>query len=508
MREALAFGSPCPQFASRFAGVAGPEGSVQGSEDCLYLNVYAPRAASADAAATARHPVMLWIHGGGNVVGHAGVYDGGNLAATHDVVVVTTNYRLGPFGWFRHAALRDEQTTPEEASGNFGTLDLIRALTWVRDNIAAFGGDPGNVTIFGESAGGRNVLSLLVAPPAAGLFHRAIVQSGRATLGDPSAAESTTDDAFRGPGSGAIVQRILINRHEARGPDEAVTRLRAMKQSEIAGRLRWTSAGDLLGLYAARPDVAMIAVPQLFADGRVLPADSVLDRLRSGRWNRVPVLIGTNRDEQKLFLFTKDEWIRRSFWVIPKARDPEGYDLHADYLSRLWKAMGADEPVAAIRAGGHADVWLYRFDWDEEPTVFGAELSHLLGAAHGFEIPFVFGHWDLGREANRMFTSDNAPGRAALASAMMSAWSSFAATGVPDDWERAPTLTVLDTPLGGGIRRESNPLLTQEAVIESAAADSRIRGPGERCKLLGALVDTADRVDRDALPRLADPGCH
>ena len=106
------------------------------------------------------------------------MYDGGRLAAAHDVVVVTIHYRLGPLGWFRHAALRAEGGSPEDRSGNFGTLDQIRALEWVRDNIAAFGGDPGNVTIFGESAGGRDVFALLLSPRARGLFHRAIVQSG------------------------------------------------------------------------------------------------------------------------------------------------------------------------------------------------------------------------------------------------------------------------------------------------------------------------------------------
>src|SRR5262249_22798225 len=145
-----------------------------GSEDCLYLNVYAPR----DAAPGAALPVMVWIHGGGNTIGAGELYDGGNLATTEHVVVVTVNYRLGPFGWFRHAARPGDGTTPPERSGNFAVLDLVRALEWVRDDIAVFGGDPGRVTVFGESAGGTNTLLLLLAPQAQGLFHRAIVESG------------------------------------------------------------------------------------------------------------------------------------------------------------------------------------------------------------------------------------------------------------------------------------------------------------------------------------------
>ena len=178
-REALTFGASCPQLASRVGGDDSAEpGALVGDEDCLTLNVYAP-AFAPDQVPTgaARLPVMVWIHGGGNTIGAANGYDGSRLATTHPLIVVMVNYRLGALGWFRHAALRAGRD-PVEASGNFGTLDQLRALAWVRDNAAAFGGDPGNVTIFGESAGGQNVLALLVSPLAGGLFQRAIVQSG------------------------------------------------------------------------------------------------------------------------------------------------------------------------------------------------------------------------------------------------------------------------------------------------------------------------------------------
>jgi para-nitrobenzyl esterase len=141
------------------------QGEPAGAEDCLYLNVWAPSFAAGEVpSGGARLPVMVWIHGGGNSVGHGGFYDGSNLASTENVLVLTANYRLGPLGWFRHAALRGEGTTAAERSGNFTTLDLVRVLEWVRENAAAFGGDPDNVTIFGESAGGTNVVTLLVSP--------------------------------------------------------------------------------------------------------------------------------------------------------------------------------------------------------------------------------------------------------------------------------------------------------------------------------------------------------
>ena len=165
--EALDFGASCVQFASPMGGDLSAEpGTLVGSEDCLFLNVYAPRKENAEAALAAARPVMFWIHGGGNTIGTSSFYDGGRLAADEDVVVVSVNYRLGPFGWFRHPAIAAD-VSPAEQSGNFALLDLIAALEWVRENISHFGGDPGNITIFGESAGGHNVLMLMTSPARA-----------------------------------------------------------------------------------------------------------------------------------------------------------------------------------------------------------------------------------------------------------------------------------------------------------------------------------------------------
>jgi len=174
--EALTHGEIAPQYAGLLAPVPPRlHGTVIGNEDCLTLNIFAP-----GEAPTARHrPVMVWIHGGANAAGTSATYDVARNYAAHDgIVVVSLNYRLGVLGWFCHPALIEaDQATPEERSGNFGTLDLIAALRRVRKNIAAFGGDPDCVTIFGESAGAQNVLTLLASPLAAGLFHRAIAQS-------------------------------------------------------------------------------------------------------------------------------------------------------------------------------------------------------------------------------------------------------------------------------------------------------------------------------------------
>jgi len=181
-REALVPGPVCPQLGGPLADVAPKEwGKVVGAEDCLTLNIWTPRHTPAELSALAEpYPVMLWIHGGGNTIGYGADYDGRVLAGTHKVIVVTINYRLGVLGWFNHPAVLAGAENADDASGNFGTLDTIAALQWVQDNIAAFGGDPERVTIFGESAGGVNVFALLASERAKGLFHGAISQSGLA----------------------------------------------------------------------------------------------------------------------------------------------------------------------------------------------------------------------------------------------------------------------------------------------------------------------------------------
>ena len=166
-------GNGCLQEASIYAGIQG-EGIV-GQEDCLYLDIKAPVNNS-----NRRLPVMFWIHGGGNTSGVKDYYDFSELIREHQVLVVTINYRLGPMGWFTHPAIQGLQNGIDKTS-NFGTLDIMEALKWVQSNIQNFGGDPDNITIFGESAGGNNVLSLLASPMGNGLFHKAISQSGYTT---------------------------------------------------------------------------------------------------------------------------------------------------------------------------------------------------------------------------------------------------------------------------------------------------------------------------------------
>jgi para-nitrobenzyl esterase len=525
VREALAFGSPCPQFASAIGGVPGKPGSLQGDENCLYLNVYAPAfAADAVPGEGKRLPVMVWIHGGGNTIGATNFYDGSALASERNVIVVTTNYRLGALGWFRHAALRREcaaVANPEppvaaatgdaagapgaaspaatssatqaaaptsvappavdpgcldDDSGNFGTLDQIRALHWVRDNIAAFGGDPANVTIFGESAGGRNVLALLVSPRAAGLFERAISQSGGTRSSSLTEAEHLASDPEPGAAtsSGEIVKKL--------GVEPSADALRALPVAK------------LLGAYAAG-GIGMYEAPQVFPDGAVLPAEDTLSAIRAGRFNAVPVLLGTNADENKLFFYFDPHYVRRLFGILPIVRDEQAYFRDTAYATRNWKITGADEPARALAAVQPGRVFVYRWDWNGEGKVLWADLGKLIGAAHGLEIAFVFDHWQVGSEARVLYPESGAAERKSLSEAMQAYWTEFARSGDPGHggrsdlpawsaWNEAgDEYIVLDTPDGGGIRmsRDTESLASLVAAIE---ADRTYANDTARCVAL------------------------
>jgi para-nitrobenzyl esterase len=199
--ETLASGSACPQLPSTLSEDAAPGRVTVGSEDCLFMNIYAPPNAE-------NAPVMLWLHGGGNTIGEGASYSGENLAIKHGVIVVTINYRLGLFGWFSHPSL--STGNPKDDSGNYGTLDVIRGLEWVRNNIESFGGNPSNVTLFGESAGAFDTLAMMASPLAEGLFHRAIVQSGGFETTPMAVARNTASNGGHAFSSAEILTKLLV----------------------------------------------------------------------------------------------------------------------------------------------------------------------------------------------------------------------------------------------------------------------------------------------------------
>jgi para-nitrobenzyl esterase len=448
-------------------------GSVLGGEDCLYLNVWAPKTDS-----QAKKPVMFWIHGGGNSLGEGAVYNGRMLAERYGVVVVTINYRLGPFGWFVHPSLNSGGSAADR-SGNYGTLDIIKALSWVRDNIGSFGGDTNNVMVFGESAGGLNTLTMLGSPMAHGLFHKAAVQSGvlgwiaRNTAWQPrSVAENYTDDTAPGMSrsSREVVNDLLIKKGLASDRASAKALQDSMTAERLSEFLRSLSAEEIIGAYNyADTRGGIIYMPTVIRDGSVIPDKDPFDLFESGNYNRVPVIVGTNRDEYKLFLMIDPEYVYNVFDQVPVVLDHSDYEKSSYYYSQAWKATMADRLSTALAVNQPGSVYTYRFDWDEEPNILGFDIAFIIGAAHGMEIPFVFNNPDFSVIESKkafLYTEGNMEGRYAMADSMSSYWAAMAFNGSPGNgmpqatqdvtwtaWNTDPMklrLMIFDTPDEGG----------------------------------------------------------
>ena len=418
VRDTVQYGASSPQPAGGMAGLYAITGSTERepeSEDCLYLNVWTPAVKGGNDSG--KRPVMFWCHGGGFTMGSgsSGFYRGTNLARRGDVVVVTVNHRLGPLGYLYLGDIMGEDYA---LSGNAGMLDLVAALAWVRDNIAAFGGDPGNVTIFGESGGGAKVSTLLAMPAAQGLFHRAIVQSG--------------------PGL-RVMSREKATEHAEK----------LLKALEIApGNREQLSAVPVEQIFAANARVNRNALrgwsPVL--DGRVLPHHP-FDPVAPAISAHVPLIIGTNKDEATLFLLadnelaTLDEVGLRariqtmagdavdSLIAVYRHVYPQFSlaDLFAAMLSDHMMRMNSITLAERKDAQRAAPVYMYLFTY-ETPALDGR-----LKSCHALEIPFVFDNLD----RTDRFTGTS-PERFPLAEKMSEAWIAFARTGVPAARELPP----------------------------------------------------------------------
>ncbi len=483
--EALAPGNVCPQFAS-LASSAGANvlpGAVTGNEDCLYLNIWSPPNA-------AGLPVMFWIHGGGNTLGDGGSYNGANLATRRDVVVVTINYRLGIFGWFSHPAL--DSGNPLHDSGNYGTLDAIRALEWVQDNIAEFGGDPGNVTVFGESAGARDTLAMMASPLAKGLFHRAIVQSGGYQHVPMTAARNFREDGGHANSSVELMNKFLIA--DGSVPDrEAARRFQEDMNPQNIREYLYAKPAEEFFVHLDGGGFGMYASPRVLADGHVLPDMPVAEIFgNTANHNAVPVILGTNRDEPALFMTRDPRYVTNFLGLFPRLKDEQAYLNRVKYGALAWKERGVDSLAELMTSAGNADVYAYRFDWDEEPSQFGFDLSKALGAAHAIEIAFVFEDFDTGLGLGYLYPGDEP--QMALASSMSSYWSEFAYRGNPASGRSGTEVEwlawgtdgkhsiILDSPTDQGIYMDAG-IVTKSAIKAELAADQNFDDPALKCEL-------------------------
>jgi para-nitrobenzyl esterase len=429
VRDASAFGHAAPQHENK--AITLPPG-VTPSEDCLTVNVTAP-------ATEGPHPVMVWVHGGAYVAGSSAqpLFDAGQLAENGGVVVVSLNYRLGALGFLDFSSFA---TAEEPFQSNLGLHDILAALAWVQQNIAAFGGDPGNVTLFGESAGGGCVTTLLAVPSAAGLFHRAIAESSPAT---------SVYDAER---AASVATRFL--------------RLVGLEPAE-AGRLRELSpealsqaAFELVAAVSAEVPGTLAIAPVV--DGILVPEHPV-DAFRAGRQLRVPLIIGTNHDEASLFKLMKsplmpitassvhamftailddrpelatagaegtpgtvpvtgtgglEERIEAAYPRFPKHSTPAELSRDAGFrMPSIWLAA-AHSRVAPTR--------MYRFD-------HAPAMLRLLGigATHGAEIAYVFGTLNIAKK-DPSFDLGGLKAARHLSAEMQGRWAAFARNGVPD----------------------------------------------------------------------------
>jgi para-nitrobenzyl esterase len=505
VREALQYGAACTQFWGILSGQDGEDGDLVGSEDCLSLNVWSPRLAP-DELANKKIPVMFWIHGGGNDSGTANIYQAHHLAGSNDVIVVLVNYRVGLMGWLSHDAIRNSANNLEDASGNFGTLDLIAALHWVQSNISAFGGDPNNVTVFGESAGGRNVFSLLASPLAKGLFHRAISQSGSADTTLLTLAEDFPDDrsskAVLGleNSSNSMIFMVLSGLYPEESKAKIRTRIKQTAANELLELMRSQSARKLMQLASdnlGQPGYTKIA--RIVRDGHVISKKSTMSLLQDrNNFNDVPVMLGSNRDENKVFMLRDPEHVKWQFGTLPRVIDPPRFERISQYVSENWKAGAVDEPAKRIFNSGAHPVFAYRFDWDDEPVNWLADLKQLLGATHGFEISHVFGDFEGGVPTDIIESKKNAPGRESLSLSMMDYWAAFAHNGDParglsgkqalwSPWQaQGKNIMLLDSLSDGGTRMAEVRTNVQD-IKAQIPQDEVIKTQEDRCHLFAAL---------------------
>lgn len=425
VRPAHQFGAMAPQNPTPLQALIGTGGGMQ-DEDCLSLNIWTP---GCDGG---RRPVMVWIHGGAFTTGAGslGLYGGRSLCETGDSVIVTINYRLGSLGFLRLSGITGGRIP---SGGSEGLLDQIEALRWVRDNIAAFGGDPGNVTIFGESAGGMSVVALMASPHAKGLFHKAICQSGGGHFTNTAA-------------HGDRIAEVFLQHAGVDAAALETTPVDVLLKAQAALLAEVDAQGDphKLGTMAFQPMV----------EGDVLTVRPI-EALRGGSAAGVTLMAGATQEEWKLWtaldpkIQAMDEarlerWAERMFGehaasLIAGTPAPSTYERYV----AMQTLRAFREPTARLldAQSAFSPVFEYRFDW-RSPAMGGA-----FGSCHAIELGFVFGSYSLKGPDNFFGTGETAD---AINRGMMEAWTHFARSGSPGGgWPQRLRDAPLQMILGG-----------------------------------------------------------
>ncbi|EKN64835.1 carboxylesterase type B [Neobacillus bataviensis LMG 21833] len=437
IRDATSFSPVAPQTRREIMEFFGNDISNM-NEDCLYLNVWSP---STD---NKKRPVMVWIHGGAFVSGSGSSswYDGASFAAQGDVVVVTINYRLGILGFLHLSEIGGEEYA---TSGNCGILDQVAALQWIQDNIAAFGGDPNNVTVFGESAGAMSIGVLLGLPSAQGLFHKAILQSGAAANVHSSARATKV--------AGRLLAALQVE----------PTNLSKLEEMPIEQLIQ---ASDLVPPMSLGPVIDGVSLPKH-------PEEAIAE----GSAKDVTILIGTNKDEYNIFSVFDPEWknadetkvhslFEKTFGpllpVISK-QFSNNETLNQELFNKLLTASIFTTPaqkLSELQINHGVPVWMYRFDW--ETPVFGGALK----ATHALEIPFV---WNTLNKANTEDFTGSSPERQPVADQMHLAWINFARTGDPN------TDNLPEWPKYDVSNRSTMIFDTESAIVNDPNSEERIK---------------------------------
>ncbi|MBC7702364.1 MAG: carboxylesterase family protein [Rhodoferax sp.] len=463
------FGNACSQYGriygpgtnNRYDETIGTTlNTAVGSEDCLYLNVWRPTTKETNL------PVIVFFHGGSNVSGYTAdpMYDGAALAKTANAIVVTPNFRVGILGFLNLPQLKTGDA--DTNSGNFTMLDSIKALQFVRTNAAAFGGNAGNVTIVGQSAGAINVWALQTSPKMVAasprLFHRVMPLSGGISMASnlPVGSIPTLSPASTYLLQGnALLQNQVIVDGLAADATAANTYIAGSTNAQIGDFLRSKTPAQLYTTLLTRLALLGLAGSGPIPDGTVVASDPI-GAINAGNYVNVPVLAGNTRDEGKLFpsflplvggtgnarlvtdaqLFsnhlsynpnaaaqtTVEQWITANY--LPVNAPTTGFTARAETLNRFFFLNSRDNVLNALKAK-QADVYYYRFDWDKQP----APWNDIYGAVHVVDLPFLFGNFGPSLFGNVWFNTANQSGRLELSAAMMQSVSSFARTGNPNN---------------------------------------------------------------------------